>query len=90
MLIFNDRNIEYLETMRVCDVIEKSTITDRYFSEKTIKTLRSLLSILWKPDYWNMTPLHNKTVSLILNIGDDDVYRSLIINEDGSMYFNNQ
>lgn len=90
MLIFNDRNIEYLETMRVCDVIEKSNVQDLFYPKNVIDTLKELLSVLWKPDYWNIMPLYDKRVSLSTNIGDGDFCHTIIINSDGSMKFDHQ
>ena len=84
MLSFNDRNINYLESMRVCDVVDNSTIEDQYYSNNVITTLWRLLDSVYSPaDHWRICPLHNKCVRITCELNS----HAVLIREDGSMVF---
>ncbi len=66
MLKLNTANINYLKTMRLCDVIDGSKDESLYYNEKTIKALSSFSNLIGFSRYgdWSMTPNHDKTVTL--------------------------
>lgn len=78
-------SIDHLRDMRVCDIVDGSSITDSFFSTETLAALEFLLELLVeqlnaRPWMFRIVPRYDKQI--IIEFVVEPV---LIINENGHM-----
>lgn len=77
-----DRNIDYISSIRVCDVIESSSIKTNYYNDTQIKTLRNLQYFI-NVDEYDIVLGCDKTIRL--ESIRDRGFRHITINTNGSL-----
>lgn len=76
---FNVNNIEYVKTLRLCDVVESLNDLNRYYTDEQIATIEALYKLV-NPQHFEMFPLVDRTIKLETTV---DTYIQLVIKPNG-------
>ena len=79
---FNTNNIEYVETLRLSDVIESTSDNSKYYTDEQVKTLAILYKLV-NPQYFELIPRVDRTIKLETIV---DTYIQLVISPDGLIH----
>lgn len=76
---FNTSTIEYVKTLRLCDVVESLNDLNRYYTDAQIAAIEALYKLV-NPQHFEMFPLVDRTIKLETIV---DTYIQLIVKPNG-------